>query len=474
MMKRLILFLFLLPVVSAVEPIPNIFVPYTGPGTQFTCNSYIKANVTLANALVAEYDSLFPANNNMSVIACAESLPGLIEITFQPDNPLMPGNYIFSTIGKAVGEWGISSSASFTVDPYTLNLDLTKPTCTIGNSQNCVLDAASFNAAQSTTSWRSNCKYRFNQSQPYQDFTQTGGKIHNLTGAFTVPATLQINCTDNFFGSQASAEFNFYDFYKVELENPECTNPLDCILPAGTTFFNISTSISSNCRYDVTNDIAIDPVGFISMNSFVYSDGFTHTSQNNIQIIADQYKVIHVNCSVPVSASHVMTKYILEGPLFLPFDHDRSQADCSTLANYKGQCSATNTENCWNNDLTPSPLEDHGCCGDDTDECWLDNRDLGCCYSNEENKLAYILDPDQSQGLCNKLGIKYFGQSFGPCDQDDTYCWAADCCGDDTSEDWSYQTSTTLSEILVDASCANAVWKKRDQSLLTYYSISIQ
>jgi len=115
------------------------------------------------------------------------------------------------------------------------------------------------------------------------------------------------------------------------------------------------------------------------------------------------------------------------------------------------------------------------CCGDDnSDECWIDNKENACCYSNLRNGVYYINDPDDSSDYCSLLSKKEnSGISNAICNEDDydkRYCWHNEkhCCGNDDVF-WTYSTIDTISDIIPDATCYKNKWTETKKGM--YYPI---
>jgi len=118
------------------------------------------------------------------------------------------------------------------------------------------------------------------------------------------------------------------------------------------------------------------------------------------------------------------------------------------------------------------------CCGDDADECWLNDDNSGSCCSNGV-EVVYLEDADKSQKYCNLLAGQ--GNSPGLCDANgEEYCWYnaagqidnAPCCGDDGNEDtWQYRTSQRTGDIIPVQTCVRGEWVVTTSERTTYFNI---
>ncbi len=152
---------------------------------------------------------------------------------------------------------------------------------------------------------------------------------------------------------------------------------------------------------------------------------------------------------------------------------------------YNGICSEFGDTNCWDQDAPPADTT-IGCCGDDADECWIDNVYKGCCRQGGSGDVIYIDDADKDAYFCRFVGVERALRPDGTNDCSDTirtYCWAGSlvpfttdphsfCCGDDIDETWStFETSYDLEDVIVDATCKDASWTKRDEEDSTFYDV---
>ena len=115
-----------------------------------------------------------------------------------------------------------------------------------------------------------------------------------------------------------------------------------------------------------------------------------------------------------------------------------------------------------------------GCCGDDTDECWIDGKSNACCYYRNLSKIVYLTDPDDSVDYCLLLGENKTGVSAGYCTNGESYCWDSNseqCCGDDPDETWEYSTSYYIRDILVNETCYHGNWSVVKERKTTYYNL---
>lgn len=149
---------------------------------------------------------------------------------------------------------------------------------------------------------------------------------------------------------------------------------------------------------------------------------------------------------------------------------------------YQGGCNSQGDSWCWDPDADDGDGE---CCGDDQneDDEWLYTIDyvnyFSCC-TDSYGDYVFQTDPDYSGCFCNLRGV-----DAGICDvRGETFCWNVRneivpkkdgmCCGDDLDEGWSYSTPYKLNNVLVEETCYDKVWEKREElgGSIVFYDLS--
>jgi len=119
-----------------------------------------------------------------------------------------------------------------------------------------------------------------------------------------------------------------------------------------------------------------------------------------------------------------------------------------------------NESGCWD----PDHDDDNKCCGDET-ENWFDSQNNICCLG-----IFYLssTDGDDNKCVCTILSGDYNIDQENYCDtHGEEYCWdtnTGQCCGDDSSETWTYSSDTFVDDAIPLASCINGRWYIRDES----------
>jgi len=222
-------------------------------------------------------------------------------------------------------------------------------------------------------------------------------------------------------------------------------------------------------RYEITNNWAIEQ--FITQLEIPNSEG-----EYIVNLTIDSDNEIKENISNGAKKEDDNSIYIT----LTTKDPDENVTWCGVKFNKNANeinCSIGES-NCWIAQATPNPSEYKSCCGDDNNpknECWLDDINNSCCYSNSKMSIAYIDDPDDSTTYCGLLSELENANSLAICDELDDgkrYCWhdKYDCCGND-DEHWSYYTNNSITDIVIlNGTCYKNKWAKQKKGM--YYPIN--
>jgi hypothetical protein len=145
------------------------------------------------------------------------------------------------------------------------------------------------------------------------------------------------------------------------------------------------------------------------------------------------------------------------------YDTDGSPDLCELLfSGTQGVCDYEGETGCW--DAVSLSAAFGKCCGDDYgNDTWLDGQKLACEAG------LFCIDADCSFLICNSIINSGWCDAHGK-----AICWdGTRCCGDDLGENWTYSSSSSIDELIVEQTCYAGRWYHRDFGNVTYYSLII-
>ena len=249
---------------------------------------------------------------------------------------------------------------------------------------------------------------------------------------------------------------------------------------------NLPTPIFTNCTQQIINDSGCHETLAINQSKVFYRElcpnarscyndpysNYTCNQAGGVLYLPDTCDLMELSCLD--DPDYNITK--------CAENFTRSEADVVCDTPYEEKC-WIESDYYYTNE--GGSLGKGGCCGDDkTTECWVDDSDNSCCWSDELSKVVYMTDADYSRSHCNLIGRNKSLRNIGDtpiCDQgNEIYCWAdnipdnvenAPCCGDDPGETWNYMTSEDIGEVIVHSTCYQGNWTITSEEKTTWFNI---
>jgi cysteine-rich repeat protein/VCBS repeat-containing protein len=203
---------------------------------------------------------------------------------------------------------------------------------------------------------------------------------------------------------------------------------------------------NNSCKYTYCGDLIVQsPNGYNIQEQCETTCTLPSTCYNITHV--NKTNALCTNCSCTYSLEYCEEGY-----------------ECSS-----GACVPVGAESCiTNSDCS----DDQSCCYGST------QYRNGSCITNLPNGMNTSSATESDSCLCMLSRMPGKAKN-GTCQNSGDYpCWdtqSARCCGNEIGENWSTTTSTNrmLEDILILGYCNNGVWKSREDSGLTYYTLRV-